>query len=525
VATVLVVEPLSQAGLDILAERHEVVYRPACGRDELLDLVRHAEAIIVRSGTQVDGEVLAAAPRLRVVGRAGVGVNNIDVEAATRRGVVALNVPDGNTVAACEQTFALMLALARNVPAAVASLRAGRWERERFVGVELRGKTLGVVGLGRIGQEVCRRATAFGMHALAHDPFVPAEVAEGLGVRLLPLPEVLAQADFLTIHTPLTAETRGLIGRRELRAMKPGAFLINCARGGLVDEAALYDALASGHLAGAGLDVFAQEPPGAHPLLGLDNVVATPHLGASTREAQEFSATLVARYVCDALAGQPVRTAVNLPALDEPAWSAVRDLLPLAELLGTLYVRAVGGPCASVEVRTGAALPGQAGDLLLRSACKGLLAGVVADPVSLVNATLIAHRRGIRTALRVEAGRDPGSLEIRCDDHVMAGAGTPAARITVWDGVPVDIAPAPFMLVTRHRDRPGLIGRVGTLLGEAGVNIAAMHVGRHSPRGEAVMVLTVDEPVPAPVVAALRADPAFDDVRFVELPGLVATRG
>jgi D-3-phosphoglycerate dehydrogenase len=513
-ATVLVVEPLSQAGLDLLAERHELVYRPDCTRADLLLRVATADALIVRSGTQVDAEVFAAGERLRVVGRAGVGVNNIDVDAATRRGVVALNVPDGNTIAACEQTFALMLALARNIPAATASLRAGRWERERFVGVELRGKTLGVVGLGRIGQEVCRRAVAFGMRPVAYDPFVSAEVAEGLGARLAPLAEVIAQADFLTLHTPLTAETRGLIGHRELAAMKRGAILINCARGGLVDEAALEGALREGRLGGAGLDVFTHEPPGEHPLLALPNVVATPHLGASTREAQEVSATLVARYVCDALAGQAVRTAVNLPPLDEPAWAAVRGLLPLAELLGTLFARAVGGPCATIEVRAGGELPGQSGELLLRSVLKGLLAPVVDGPVSLVNAPLIAERRGIATALRVEAGRDPASLEVRFGERLMAGA---SGRITVWDGVPIDIAPAPFMLVTRHRDQPGLIGRVGTLLGEAGVNIAAMHVGRHSPRGEAVMVLTVDEPVPAPVVAALRADPAFGDVRFVEV--------
>jgi len=513
-ARVLVVEPISQAGLDVLAERHEVVYRPECGRAELLHLVGDADALIVRSATQVDAEVLAAGQRLRVVGRAGVGVNNIDVEAATGRGVVALNVPDGNTIAACEQTFALMLALARNLPLAAASLRAGRWERERFVGVELRGKTLGVAGLGRIGQEVCRRAAAFGMRTLAYDPFVT-----GGDVPLAPLDEVIAAADFLTLHVPLTKETRGLIGRRELAAMKAGAFLINCARGGLVDEAALHEALVSGHLAGAALDVFAVEPPGESPLLKLENVVATPHLGASTREAQEVSAVLVARYVCDALEARPVRSAVNLPAVDEAAWAAVRSLLPLGELLGALFVQAVGGPVASVEVRAGGSLTGQAGELLLRSCLRGLLAGVVDEPVSLVNAALIAGRRGVRAALRLEADGDAASVALHVGEHVMAGSAAGGAlRITAWDGVPIDIAPAPFMVVTRHRDRPGLIGRVGTVLGAAGVNIAAMHVGRRSPRGDAVMVLTVDEPVPAALVAELRAAESFEDVRFVELP-------
>lgn len=509
---VLVVEPLSQAGLEVLAAEHDLDYRPDCGRAELLACVGAAHALIVRSGTQVDAAVLAAGPRLRVVGRAGVGVNNIDIEAATRQGVVALNVPDGNTIAACEQTFALMLALARNLPTAAASLRAGRWERERFVGVELRGKTLGVVGLGRIGQEVCHRAAAFGMRPIAHDPFV-AE-APG-GVRLAPLAEVLAEADFLTVHTPLTRETRGLIGARELASMKRGAYLINCARGGLVDEEALARALRSGHLAGAGLDVFAAEPPGDHPLLALDNVVATPHLGASTREAQEVSALLVARYVCDALAGRPVRTAVNLPALDEPAWSAVRGLLPLAELLGGLCT----GPCVSLEVCAGGELPGQAGELLLRSALRGLLAGVVDAPLSLVNVQAIAQQRGVHAALRVEPARDRDALEVRADGRVMAGtARAGSLRLTTWDGLPIDIAPAPFMLATRHRDRPGLIGRAGTLLGDSGVNIAAMHVGRQSPGGEAVMVLTLDEPVPPAALAALRKIPAVSDVRFIQVP-------
>jgi D-3-phosphoglycerate dehydrogenase len=526
-ARVLVAEPLDEAGLALLRERHEVVDRPA----DLEGALAEAEALIVRSGTQVTAEMLARGPRLRVVGRAGVGVNNIDVEAATQRGIVVVNVPDGNTVAACEQTFALMLALARNLPAAAASLKAGRWERQRFVGVELRGKTLGVIGLGRIGQEVSRRAAAFGMEVVGFDPYVSPTVAAGLGVRLATVDEVVACADFLTVHTPLTPQTRGLIGAAQLARMKPGARVINCARGGIVDERALYEALASGRLGGAALDVFEREPPVDNPLLALENVVATPHLGASTREAQEVSAVDVARYVLDVLDGAPVPSAVNLPALGREEWAAVRPLLPLVELLASLYVQAVGGAYSAVEVRLGGQLPGRAGDLVTRSALKGLLQGVAADLVNLVNAPVIARRHGVRAALSVDPEGDPLCAELRVEaggrTRVMAGVtGAGAPRVTNWDGLPVDIAPSTHMLVTRHRDQPGLIGRVGTLLGRAGVNIAAMQVGRRSPRGDAVMVMTVDEPVDAAVLQELAASPGFDEVRFVRLPAeLVAAAG
>lgn len=516
-ARIVVAEPLGEAGLALLRERHEVIDRPP----DLAAALADADALIVRSGTEVTAELLAQGPRLRVVGRAGVGVNNIDVEAATRQGVVVVNVPDGNTISACEQTFALMLALARNLPAAAASLRAGRWERQRFVGVELRGKTLGLVGLGRIGQEVCRRAAAFGMHLVGFDPYVSPSVAGGLGVRVASLDEVLDQADFLTVHTPLTPQTRGLIGAAQLARLKPTARVLNCARGGIIDERALVEALAAGRLAGAALDVFEQEPPVGHPLLAMDNVVLTPHLGASTREAQEVSAVDVARFVCDVLEEAPVSTAVNLPALGEQEWSVIRPLLPLIELLASLHVQAVDGAFSEVEVRIGGELPGRAGDVITRSALKGLLQGIVDGPVNLVNAPLIARRQGLRATLNVDPLGDPNTVELRVGDgrrtHEMAGLAGPAPRITKWDGLPVDIAPSTFMLVTRHSDRPGLIGRIGTLLGKAGVNIASMQVGRRSPRGDAVMVLAVDEAVEPSVLAELAASPGFDDVRLVRL--------
>jgi len=522
-----VAEPIDEGGLAVLRTEHEVVVRQECSAEELLELVPGFEALIVRSASQVTAEVIAAGRRLQVIGRAGVGVNNIDVDAATARGIVVVNVPDGNTIAATEQTFALLLALARHTPDAVASLRAGHWDRQSFLGTELRGKTLGIIGLGRIGQEVARRAQAFGMAVCGYDPFLPAERAEALGIRFLPVPEVLAAADVLTVHTPLTAQTRGIVGARELAALKPTALVLNCARGGIIDEQALYAALAAGRLGGAALDVFEQEPATDNPLVRLPNVVATPHLGASTREAQSASALEVARYVCAVLAGGPVQTAVNLPALSDREWEAVQPVARLGELLGRLYVQAMAGRLGDVDVLA-PELPGRGGEWVTASVLRGLMVGVVDDVVNVVNARAVAAAHGVRVTLSTSQDAVPRSLALRVASGGGAGDGLRSVgghappdgilRITDLDGMPIDIAPTRFMLVTRHNDRPGLIGRVGTVLGRAGVNIAAMLVGRRSVRGAAVMVLCVDDAVPAAALQELRAIGDVDSVHSVELP-------
>ncbi len=527
-ARVLVTEPVDESGLALLAQEHEVVRRPGCTPGELLELIPGFEALIVRSATQVTADVLRAGRRLQVVGRAGVGVNNIDVDTATARGIVVVNVPDGNTIAATEHTFAMMLALARRIPDAVASLRAGRWEREAFLGVELRGKTLGIVGLGRIGQEVARRAHAFGMTVCGYDPLLSPERAEEMGIHFLPLADVVRAADVLTVHTPLTEATRGLIGAAELAAMKPGAFVLNCARGGIIDEHALYEALTSGHLGGAGLDVFAHEPAGDNPLVHLPNVVATPHLGASTREAQSTSAELVARYVRAVLAGEPVATAVNLPSLSPHDWEAVRHLVPLGELLGRLYMQGVGGPLGEVDVLS-APLPGRGGEWVMAAVLKGCLADMVDDVVNLVNAQRLAAAHGVRVVFSQSGEAAPASLTLRVraegTTRVVAGHALPdgSLRVTNLDGMPIEMAPMPYMLVTRHQDRPGLIGAVGTVLGAAGVNIAAMLVGRRAVRGDAVMVLAVDDPIPPEALDRLRTIPGMARVRAVVLPEALAT--
>jgi D-3-phosphoglycerate dehydrogenase len=533
VARVLVAEPIDPGGLEILGREHEVVALQGCGPAELLERIPAFDALIVRSGTQVTAEVIAAGRRLQVIGRAGVGVNNIDVEAATRRGIVVVNVPDGNTVAATEQTFALLLALARHTPDAVASLRAGRWEREAFVGTELRGKTMGIVGLGRIGQEVARRAQAFGMEVCGYDPFLPAERAEALGIRFLNLADLVAAADVLTVHTPLTPQTRGLIGRAELARMRPGAFVINCARGGIVDEAALHEALTQGSLGGAALDVFEHEPPLGHPLLRLHNVVATPHLGASTREAQSVSAMEVARSVCAVLAGGPVQTAVNLPALSEQDWERVQPLVRLGELLGRLYVQAMGGRLGAVDV-VAPELPGRGGDWVVASVVRGLMVGVVDDVVNLVNARAVAAAHGVHVTLSSSADAEARGLTLRVSERPGAAPARSVGgyvqadgtlRVTDLDGMPLDMAPTRHMLVTRHDDRPGLIGRVGTILGRAGVNIAAMLVGRRAVRGAAVMVLCVDDAVPDAALQELRAIEQIATVHSVELPETLLSGG
>jgi D-3-phosphoglycerate dehydrogenase len=519
-ARVLVADPLEQEGIERLRRSGlEVDYRPSCDRQELLQAVAAADALVVRSRVRVDAAVLEAGPRLRVVGRAGVGVDNVDVDAASRRGVLVVNVPDGNTVAAAEHTFALLLAVARHVVPAAGSLRSGRWERQRFVGVELRGKVLGVVGLGRIGREVAARARAFGMDVLAHDPYLTSDAVAALGARPRDLDALLAESDFVTLHVPLTPHTRGFIGRAQIARMKPGAFLVNCARGGLVDERALYEALVGGHLAGAALDVFAEEPPGDNPLLGLENVVATPHLGASTREAQVTVAALVADYVARVLAGEPVESAVNLPPVPGAEWERLRPLLRAAQVAGAVYAQTVGAP-GDLEVRTAEPMSPAAGELVRSAALVGILTHVVDAPVNLVSAPHLAAERRIRSAWRPDAAVPEGAAELHVGPHRVGVALGPAGevRLTHLFDLPVDVAVSPHMLVTRHRDRPGMVGRIGTVLGARQINIAGMQVGRRQVRGEAVLVMAVDDPVPDDVLAELRAIPDLADLRHVVLP-------
>lgn len=521
---VLVADPISEAGLARLRGGAEVIVRTGLDKQELLALIGEVDAVVTRSETRITREVLETSPHLRVVGRAGVGVDNIDVEAATERGVLVVNVPTGNTVAAAEHTLAMMLTLARQIPAADADLRSGQWRRGRFTGVELKGKTLGLIGLGRIGAEVAQRARAFGMQVAANDPYVSPARAEMLGVRLIPLEDVLAESDFVSLHVAKTPDTVGLLGSSRLALMKPGARLVNCARGGLVDEMALYEALQSGRLAGAALDVFSQEPITHHPLFALHNVVVTPHLAGSTAEALEANGVLIAEAVLDALAGQPVATAVNWPSLSPLEAAAIQPFLPLAEALGRIYAQAEPGPMEQVEVSYEGGLAGLATGPLTNFVLKGLLGPVLDEPVNQVNARVVAARRGVRVEERrsQECPERPHQLTVRVRSRGRAGsiagylsAGGP--RVLAINDLEIDFTPSRYMLVTRHQDRPGMIGRVGTLLGQHDINIAAMQVGRSAPRGEAVMVLQVDDLVPDPILAELSGMEGMGVVRRVVL--------
>jgi D-3-phosphoglycerate dehydrogenase / 2-oxoglutarate reductase len=524
---VLVTEKLSNAGLELLRKDFQVEVRPELAQAGLVDEIGPFDALVVRSQTQVTEEVLAAAEHLKVVARAGIGVDNVDVEAATRRGVMVVNAPQSNVVSAAEHTIALLLAQARNVPQADADLKAGRWERAKWQGVELAGKTLGVIGLGRVGGLVAARALAFGMRVIAFDPYVPSDRAKEMGVDVMPtLEALLVQADFVTIHLPRTTDTERLLGEHELSLMKRGARLVNTARGGILDEHALAKALEDGHLAGAALDVFDEEPTTDSPLFGFESVVVTPHLGAATVEAQDKAGVTVAEMVRLALRGEFVPYAVNVSAGAEVS-EIVRPFVPLAERLGGLLVGLAEGGVRSVECGYLGRIAEADTRVLTLAILKGVLRSVVNEPVSFVNAPMLARERGLVVSeMRSTISQDYVSLislRAQTDEGPVSVGGTLVGKrnnervMHVWD-FDVEIGPAKHMIFFVYRDRPGVIGRVGTILGEHGVNIATMEVGRKSEGGDALMGLTVDAPVPPNVLADVGREIGATRLRTIELP-------
>jgi D-3-phosphoglycerate dehydrogenase / 2-oxoglutarate reductase len=523
---VLVTEELAARGLDAMrAAGLEVDVRLGLSHGELLDAVRDAAALVIRSATRVDEAVLAAAPALVVVGRAGIGLDNVEVDAATRRGVMVVNAPQSNVLSAAEHTLALLLAQARNIPQADADLRRGEWNRSRWEGVELHAKTLGIVGLGRVGVLVAQRAHAFGMQLLAYDPFVSADRARQLGVHLVPaLDELVRQADFLSVHLPKTPDTIGLVDAELLSHAKPTLRIVNTARGGIIDEAALADALRAGRIAGAAIDVWATEPTTESPLFELPTVVVTPHLGASTAEAQDKAGQTIAEQVVLALRGEFVPYAVNLAATEANA--TVQPFLPLAERLGRLFTALAGGAVDSLEISYEGEIADYDCRVLTLAVLKGVLQGVVDEPVSFVNAPQLAQSRGVNVRettsssaldyvnlVTLRGEREQGPVHV---------AGTlfgkrAAPRIVGIDDHSVDVPPAQHMLVVRNADEPGMIGNVGTILGAAGVNIADMDVGTNAEGDPALMAISTDEPVPRDVVDRLRAAPGILDARALEL--------
>ncbi len=525
--TVFVAEKLEALGQELLRREAEVIVELGLAPDELIQRLNEskADALIVRSGTKVTRAIIEAVPSLKVVGRAGTGVDNIDLAAATERGIVVVNAPTGNSIAAAEHAVALMMALARHIPQADAAMRRGEWERHRFTGRALAGKTLGIVAMGRVGSEVARRAKGLGMQVLAFDPYFPPERAAALGVPLVELEEVWAKSDFISLHAPLTDSTNQLINDTTLAKMKRGVYIINDARGGLIDDEALARALDSGQVAGAALDVFEEEPPPAnHPLIGRPNVIVTPHLGASTSEAQMDVAREIAEAVLGALKGEPVGSAVNAPMIPPELLQALRPYMELAEKLAKLAVQFEPGRLADVRV-TYEGTPALPDTRPLKAAViKGLLESISESRINLINAESAARERGLRvTEVKRAESSGPvhdtitielGNGELSRFQGVMLRGSPHVIRIQdFW----IDLELNGYILVCQNQDRPGMIGQVGALLGQEQVNISFMQVGRDHPRGTAVMAIGLDELPPDGLVSEIASLPDITSARLIRI--------
>lgn len=524
---VLAMDGVSEKGLEPLRKESdiEVVIGSKMTEDELVQVIGEYDAMIVRSATKVTPRVLENAPKLKVVGRAGVGVDNIDLNAATQHGVLIVNAPDGNTIAATEHTIAMMLALARNVPQAVAKMKNGIWDKKAFLGVELRNKTLGVIGLGRIGTAVAQRAQALEMNIIAYDPYISEEKADSLGIKLVSLEELFPVADFITIHMPKTKETYHMLNDDAFALMKDGVRVINCARGGIVDEEALFKYMQSGKVAGAALDVFEKEPNTESPLLELNNFIATPHLGASTAEAQLNVARDVAEEIVDALKGKVVRNTVNIPSMKPEIMAKVKPFLKLAEKLGKFQAQLVEGRVSKIEIVYNGDLAGEEVKPVTTALIKGFLDPILQETVNFINAPILAKNRGISIVQTVN-GRASGyasliTVKVISDKGEKSLSGTlfqdNEPRIVMVDGYRIDVVPEGYMLYVPHIDRPMIIGPVGMMFGKHNINIAAMQVGRKEVGGKAVMMMTVDAPVPEETMQEIANLDGVLDVKFVSL--------
>lgn len=520
---ILISDPIAEQGIKKLQEYFEVDFKPGISKDELIKIIPEYSGLVVRSETKVTQEVISAGRKLKVIGRAGVGVDNIDVEYATKKGILVINAPEGNTIAAAEHTMALILSLSRRIPHAYFSLKEGKWDRKSFVGHELYGKTLGLVGLGRIGSEVAKRAKAFKMRIVAYDPYISPEKAKELEVELLSsLDELLKVADYVSLHLPLTPETENLIGERELSLMKPSSYLINCARGKLVDEGALYNALKEKRIAGAALDVFRQEPLNPdNPLLTLDNVVLTPHLGASTQEAQEKVAVIVAEEIIKYFKGEPVMNAVNLPIVIS---EEIMPYIKLGEKLGRFLAQITDFYPEELEIQICGELSQKLETSLASAVVKGFLEPILMDSVNLINALALAKERRLKIkevrTQETEIYRSMLKLSLKTEKGIIELSGTLSRgqeRIVKIQDYYIDLNLAPYLLIVFHVDKPGIIGKVGTILGKNDINIAAMQVGRKEIGREAVMVLIIDNEVSQEVISELKSIENINKVYYVKL--------
>ncbi len=520
---VLVSDPIAEQGIEILKKEVDVDIATGLEPSELIKRIGNYEALIVRSETQVTKEVINAGKKLKIIGRAGVGVDNIDVNAATERGIIVVNAPEGNTISAAEHTIAMMMAMSRNIPQANASLKSKKWDRKKFMGVEVRDKVLGVIGLGRIGSEVAKRAQGMEMKILAYDPFISPERAKDLGVQLTTVQDIVKRADYITVHTPLTKETKDLISTKEFAIMKKGARVINCARGGIINEEALAIAVKDGIVGGAAIDVFTKEPPFENPLLELDRVIVTPHLGASTEEAQINVAVTVAEQIVNALKGHPVKNAINMPYIKAEAMQILEPYFPLAEKMGKLGTQLIGN-YEKVEISYCGEIADQNVAPLTLAVLKGLLEPVLGAGVNYVNAPTIAKERKVKvieSKSKTVVGY-PSQIQIKLsrkvEEKVISGTVIgKEPRIVQIDEYLIDVIPSGFMIVTKIEDHPNIIGPCCMVLGKNEINIAGMQVGRITAGGEAIMVLNIDSDVSDEILGEIKSIDGIIDAKRVAL--------
>ncbi len=523
---ILVADAIHPAGIELLKKEDDVVVATDMRPEELLEKVADVDAILVRSKTKITQKVIERAKKLKVIGRAGVGVDNIDLKAATERGILVVNAPEASSITVAEHTLGLMMALARNIPFADASLKAGKWEKKKFLGMELRSKTLGIIGLGRIGTHVALKAKVFGMKILAYDPYITEETCKELGIELRDFEGVIKEADFITVHVPLTDKTKGILGEKEIEKMKEGVFLINCARGGIISEDALVKGLQSGKVAGAAIDVFEVEPPIGRPVLEMKNVVVTPHIGASTEEAQRHASTIACEEVLKVLKNGAPRNVVNMPVFTPEILEKLRRYLPLAEIMGRFTVQLIKGRMNEISITFCGSLV-EVDDLkaLSNSTLSGLLSPILTDSVNLLNAPIVAKNRGIRvTEGRREDAEKYGNLIIL---RVKTGEGDTEvkgillgkreSRIVEVNGYALDLLPNGEILIVKHEDKPGMIGKVALSLGNNNINIASMQVGRKEKGGLQLMVLMVDQRISGKVISSISRINGVMDATAVEL--------
>ncbi len=523
---ILVSDPLSEEGLKILDER-KIAYdvKPKVSPEELKMIIADYDALIVRSGTKVTAEIINASKKLKVIGRAGVGVDNVDIEAATKKGIVVMNTPGGNTISTAEHTVSMLLALNRNIPQANVSMKNGQWDRKKFMSRELRGKYLGIIGLGRIGIEVAKRAQAFGMKVLAYDPFLSAKKAEKFEIEMVEIRDMLEKIDFLTVHTPLTDETKHMISGSEFSLMKKGIKILNCARGGIIDEKALLEAIENGIVSGAALDVFENEPPKDNRLLELECVIATPHLGAATHEAQVNVAVEIAEQVSDILEGKGVRNALNYPCVESEAGRILEPYIRLAEKLGNFQSQIISGHITKVSIIYSGEIINHEVTPVTIAFIKGLLENILGESVNYVNAPLIARERDITVnetkVLENEQFSNLISVEVQTNKGKSLVWGTlftkNKLRIIRIDQFYIDTKPEGNVLITRNIDSPGLVGNIGTILGNNNINIAAMNFGRRGPGEESMVVLNVDDEISEEVLEQIRQCDNVLDAKVIKL--------